>query len=87
LYEKRWEIELFFKWIKQNLKIKKFIGYNINAVLMQVITELITFIILKLVHDLSKTAYGLLKVKRLIKHSLKKIVDGILFSWGRWLGS
>ncbi len=34
LYKKRWEIELFFKWIKQNLKIKRFIRYSLNAVMM-----------------------------------------------------
>lgn len=86
LYKKRWEIELFFKWIKQNLKIKKFIGYSINAVMMQIVTALITFIVLKLIQDISKTAYGLLKIKRLIKHSLTKLVDDSLFSWGKWLG-
>lgn len=39
LYKKRWEIELFFKWIKQNLKIKKFIGNSSNAVMMQIISN------------------------------------------------
>jgi hypothetical protein len=87
LYKKRWEIELFFKWIKQNLKIKKFIGYSLNAVMIQVVSAIITFIILRLIQDVAKTAYGLLKIKRLIKHSLTKLVDDSLFSWGKWLGS
>src|SRR5206468_10075383 len=36
LYKARWEIELFFKWIKQNLRIKKFLGKSANAVKIQV---------------------------------------------------
>ena len=42
LYKKRWEIELFFKWIKQNLRIKKCIGYNENAIKIQIFSALIT---------------------------------------------
>ena len=86
LYKKRWEIELFFKWIKQNLKIKNFIGHSLNAVMMQIVSAIITFIVLKLVQDISKTAFGLLTIKRLIKHSLTKLVDTSLFSWSKWLG-
>ena len=36
LYKQRWQIELFFKWIKQNLKIKKFLGRSENAVKTQI---------------------------------------------------
>jgi IS4 transposase len=36
IYHQRWQIELFFKWIKQNLKLKTFIGTSRNAVLWQV---------------------------------------------------
>ena len=36
LYKNRWQIELFFKWIKQHLKIKKFWGYSENAVKTQI---------------------------------------------------
>jgi IS4 transposase len=48
LYKRRWEIELLFKWIKQNLKIKKFIGESENAVKIQIITALITFVLIGL---------------------------------------
>ncbi|MBY6796504.1 transposase [Clostridium botulinum] len=41
LYKKRCEIELFFKWIKQNLKIKEFIGHNLNVVMMQIISAIL----------------------------------------------
>lgn len=43
LYKKRWDIELFFKWIKQNLKIKRFIGTSENAVKIQIYTAIITY--------------------------------------------
>ena len=48
LYKRRWEIELLFKWIKQNLKIKKFMGESENAVKIQIITALITFVLISL---------------------------------------
>jgi hypothetical protein len=41
LYRRRWQIELFFRWIKQNLKIKAFYGTSKNAVLIQIWTALI----------------------------------------------
>ena len=55
LYKQRWEIELFFKWIKQNLKIKTFLGTTENAVRIQLYVALITFLLLRLVHQ-SQTA-------------------------------
>lgn len=86
LYKKRWEIELFFKWIKQHLKIKKFIGHSLNAVMNQVITAIITFIVIKLIQKASNSSFGLLKIKRLIKHSLTKLIDKDTFNWALWLG-
>jgi len=46
LYKERWGIELFFKWIKQNLKIKKFLGRSENAVKTQIAIALITYLLL-----------------------------------------
>ena len=46
LYKERWQIELFFKWIKQNLKIKTFLGTSRNAVLAQVWIALIVYLLL-----------------------------------------
>ncbi len=43
LYKARWEIELFFKWIKQNLKLKKFLGKSENAVKIQIATAIIAY--------------------------------------------
>lgn len=45
-YKDRWGIELFFKWIKQHLKIKSFFGRNENAVRIQILTALITYLLL-----------------------------------------
>jgi len=48
LYKARWEIELFFKWIKQNLKLKKFLGRSANAVKIQIATALISYLLVQL---------------------------------------
>lgn len=48
LYKERWQIELLFKWIKQNLRIKRFLGRNENAVKTQIYVALIAFILLRL---------------------------------------
>ena len=85
--KKRWEIELFFKWIKQKLKTKKFIGNSLNAVMMQIISAIITFIILRLIQNEVNSAYGLTTIKRIIKHSLTTKVSINEFSWFIFLGS
>lgn len=51
LYKQRWDIEQFFKWIKQNLKIKTFLGTSENAVRIQLYVALITYLLLRLVHQ------------------------------------
>lgn len=48
LYKQRWEIELFFKWVKQHLKIKKFFGESENAVRIQLLTALIAYLLVAL---------------------------------------
>lgn len=45
LYKQRWDIELFFKWMKQNLKIKKFLGRTENAVKIQIYCAIITYLL------------------------------------------
>jgi len=49
-YKQRWQIELFFKWIKQNLRIKAFYGTSVNAVKTQIWTAVCTYIIIVIVH-------------------------------------
>jgi IS4 transposase len=48
LYKERWQIELFFKWIKQNLKIKSFFGRSENAVRIQIYAAMIAFCLLRI---------------------------------------
>lgn len=50
LYKDRWGVELFFKWIKQNLNIKRFCGRSENAVRIQILTALITYLLLAISH-------------------------------------
>jgi IS4 transposase len=47
-YQDRWQVELFFKWIKQHLRIKTFLGRSENAVRIQILTALITYLLLAL---------------------------------------
>jgi IS4 transposase len=46
IYKERWQIEIFFRWIKQNLKIKAFIGNSENAVMSQIYAALIVYLLL-----------------------------------------
>ena len=49
LYKYRWQVELFFRWIKQHLKVKTFWGYSENAVKVQVYIAIITYTFVALV--------------------------------------
>ena len=57
LYKERWQIELFFKWLKQNLKIRRFLGRSENAVRTQVYAALIAFMLLRLLHATTARAF------------------------------
>jgi hypothetical protein len=70
IYRLRWQIEIFFKWIKQHLKIKKFYGTSYNAVSNQLYAALILFFLLKLMHILVGTKCEFLKLVRLIANGL-----------------
>ena len=59
IYKERWQIELFFKALKQNLKIKSFVGTNENALRIQIWTALIALLLLKWLHHLSKAGWSL----------------------------
>jgi hypothetical protein len=58
IYKARWEIELFFKWVKQHLKIKSFLGTSRNAVLTQVWVALSVYLLAAYVHFLTGTVPG-----------------------------
>ncbi len=65
LYKNRWQVELFFKWLKQHLKIKKFWGESENAVRIQIYVAMITYCLVAIVqHDmqLKKSTYEVLQI-------------------------
>jgi IS4 transposase len=70
LYKQRWQIELFFKWIRQNLQITRFIGHTDNAVRIQIVTGLIAYLLIRLIHAAQNTAQPASALLRLISHHL-----------------
>lgn len=78
IYKARWDIEIFFKWIKQNLKIKTFLGTSRNAVMTQIWTAMIYYLLLSYIKFQTRYKYSLLKFTRIFKESLfmkKDIID------------
>lgn len=70
IYHERWQIELFFKWIKQNLKIKTFFGTSRNAVLTQVWIALITVLLLAFYKFKAKLAQSLTQILKSLQLTL-----------------
>jgi IS4 transposase len=70
LYKRRWAIELFFRWVKQTLKIGHFLGNSENAVRIQIMVALIAFLLLRLAHDATKIVKSPLTFARLIRTNL-----------------
>jgi putative transposase len=68
LYRQRWQIETFFRWIKQNLKIKAFYGTSENAVLIQVWTALIAYLLLLWIKLRSRLGWSTLEITRLVQN-------------------
>lgn len=70
IYKARWDIELFFKSIKQHLKIKTFLGTSENAVKTQIWIALISFLLIQYIRFKTKTSYSFLSSLRLIKENI-----------------
>ena len=70
LYKRRWAIELFFRWIKQNLRIRKFLGTSENAVRIQIAIALIAFLLLRMVQRAHSAVKSPLDFARLIRANL-----------------
>jgi hypothetical protein len=70
IYKSRWQIELFFKWIKQNLKIKSFLGTTPNAVLTQIWVAMCYYLLLVYIKYQSKFAHTITELSRMIKEVL-----------------
>lgn len=67
LYKERWQIELFFKWIKQHLKIKTFLGTSLNAVLTQIWVALITYLLIVFMKFSVKLGISMLTILQLLQ--------------------
>ena len=70
IYKQRWQVELFFKWIKQNLKIKAFLGTTDNAVMTQVMVALCIYLILAYFKFQARLGQSLQQITRLIHVNL-----------------
>ena len=78
IYQARWKIETFFKWIKQNLKIKTFYGTSKNAVMLQIWAAMIYYLLLSYIKFQTEIAWGVLELSRRIKAVLfenKSLLD------------
>jgi len=67
IYKARWNIELFFKWIKQNLKIKSFLGTSPNAVLTQIWVAMCYYLILSYIKYQTKFAHSITELSRMFR--------------------
>lgn len=70
LYKRRWQIELFFRWIKQTLKIKNFLGRSLNAVKIHIATALIACLLIHIARQTAKAKMGLQGYARLLRANL-----------------
>ena len=70
IYKDRWQIEIFFKTLKQNLKIKTFIGTTENALRIQIWTALLALLLLKWLHYLSRAAWSFSNLVSLLRLNL-----------------
>jgi transposase len=85
LYKRRWQVELFFKWIKQNLRIKAFVGTSANAVKTQIWTAVCTYVLVAIIKKrlgLRASQHAILQVLSLnlfesvpLQHLLGAVVD------------
>lgn len=67
IYKSRWQVELFFKWIKQNLKIKSFVGASRNAVLTQIWIAMCVYLLLAFLKFQSKLSLTMQQIIRLLQ--------------------
>lgn len=78
IYKARWQIELFFKWIKQNLKIKTFLGTSKNAVMSQIWVAMCYYLLLSYIKYQTRYANSLLELSRVIRATImerKSLID------------
>jgi hypothetical protein len=80
LYRRRWAIELFFRWVKQILKITRFVGTSENAVRIQIAVALITFLLLRFAQAAQKAIPSPIVFARLVRANLmhRRPIDNLL---------
>ena len=89
LYKNRWQIELFFKWLKQHLKIKKFWGTTENAVRIQIYVAVCTYLLVTIVKNdmkLERSTYEVLQILSISltdKTHLKDLFDKTKFQYDK----
>lgn len=88
LYKCRWQVELFFKWIKQNLRIKNFYGNEPNSVKTQIWTSICTYVLVAIVKQELKLDFSLSEIMQILSVNLFEKTPLItLFSDGKYLNS
>ena len=70
LYKERWQIELFFKWIKQNLKITRFMGTSENAIRTQIAVSFIAYLLVRLLQAAQKLAFPAAQILLIVRTHL-----------------
>jgi putative transposase len=70
LYKMRWQIELLFRWIKQHLKLRKFLGRSENAIRLQLIAAMIAYLLLRIAARQSRAVMPAIRFAELVAHSL-----------------
>jgi IS4 transposase len=80
IYKQRWQIELFFRWVKQTLRIRHFIGTSENAVRIQIAVALIAFLLLRLAQATQNVVRAPLEFARLVRANLmyRRRIDRLL---------
>jgi hypothetical protein len=85
LYRCRWQVELFFKWIKQNLRLKSFYGYSDNAVRTQVWIAVCTYVLAAMVRKELKLEASLSRMLQILSVSVfEKVPLAQLFAENQW---
>lgn len=70
IYKQRWQVELFFKWIKQHLRIKRFLGRSPNAVKIQIWTAVATYVLIAIVKKQLGLKHSLYTILQILSTSL-----------------
>ena len=70
IYKARWQIELFFKWIKQNLKVKSFLGTSKNAVMTQIWVAMCMYLMLSYIKFANSLGWSLQQILRVLQLNL-----------------